>query len=183
MPSHGGLCPPTTELQLILLVFTHSKSTFKKLTLFLHYNVFVSSSAHCADILTTSPLQHVSFWQVLIRSRNVTQEVAFHIFKASGSNKWNCLLFCFLSGFAARCHPVICGVQWRQTTCTIQLTGFGVYFRVQRGIKMWIDFVYWLLSKQKVNQIVWGTKVQSQLIDFVSLRVSERYKEKCVCFL
>lgn len=39
-----------------------------------------------------------------------------------------------------RSHPVICSINGRKVDA-LQLTGFNVYFRVQCGVKMWIDLV------------------------------------------
>ncbi len=99
-------------------------------------------------------------------------------FKGSGSNKWNCLLFCFLSGFAARCHPVICSVNERKLDA-LQLTRFNVYFHVQCGIKMWIDFVYWVICKQKMNHNIWETRLLYWLIDCIIMRVRRDAGRKC----
>lgn len=98
-------------------------------------------------------------------------------FKGSGSNKWNCLLFCFLSGSAACCHPVICSVNERKLDA-LQLTRSTVYFRVQCGIKMWIDFVYWVICKQKMNHNICWNKIVI-LVNWLHYhKGQEGYREK-----
>lgn len=95
-------------------------------------------------------------------------KVAFHVFKGSGSDKWNCLLSCFFSGVASRCHPVICSLNERKLDA-LQLTRFNVYFHVQCSIKMRIDFVYRVTCKQKkkqqkMNHSIWEARLSHWLI-------------------
>lgn len=109
----------------------------------------------------TSSRNHVTLYEGVIS-----------LFKSGGSNKWNCLLFCSsFSGFAAHCHPVICSSSVNERKLdALQLTRFTVYFHVQCGIKMWIDFVYWVTCKQKINHNIWETRLLYWLIDCIIIR-------------
>lgn len=110
-------------------------------------------------------------------------KVAFHVFKGSGSDKWNCLLSCFFSGVASRCHPVICSLSERKLDA-LQLTRFNVYFHVQCGIKMRIDFVYRVTCKQKkkqqkMNHSIWEARLSHWLIYCIIIGVKREKMKSC----
>lgn len=131
-----------------------SHSQWKGENLFVTHNQMLDSRLHSKHLIP--------------RCININLEKIFffkHYYQVSwtthGSYTWRCI-----SGFKGqwikqvklpfvpfplwiRSHPVICSINGRKVDA-LQLTGFNVYFRVQCGVKMWIDLVCWVSCKKPI---------------------------------